>query len=143
MSDLSAFLAENVDREEITEMVVSKRMHNADGTPCLWQLKPITAKQDAAFRKKCTYQEPIPGKRGQFRERTDMDKYLSMVVAACVVFPNLNDAELQTSYGVMDASDLLMTMLKSGEYTDLLVKVQEINGFDETFEDKVEDVKNA
>jgi hypothetical protein len=33
-------------------------------------------------------------------------------------------------------------MLKPGEYADLLAKVQEINGFNESFEDKVEQAKN-
>ena len=143
MSDLSAFLAENVVKEEITEFVVSKRFLDSEGRPVAWKLKPVTAKMDASFRKSCTYQEPIPGKRGQYRERTDYDAYLTKLVAACVVFPNLNDSELQSSYGVMGAENLLTTMLKSGELSDLMYKVQEINGFENSFDDKVDEVKNA
>ncbi|MGO0915540.1 phage tail assembly chaperone [Clostridioides difficile] len=33
-------------------------------------------------------------------------------------------------------------MLTPGEYTDLSSEVGEVNGFDRTFEDKVEEAKN-
>ncbi|EQG32401.1 phage XkdN-like family protein [Clostridioides difficile DA00129] len=59
-----------------------------------------------------------------------------------IVFPDLHDAELQNSYGVMGAEELLTTMLTPGEYTDLSSEVGEVNGFDRTFEDKVEEAKN-
>ena len=42
----------------------------------------------------------------------------------------------------MGADKLLKTMLKPGEYQDLLKKIQEINGFDESMEDLVEEAKN-
>ena len=54
----------------------------------------------------------------------------------------MNDAELQNSYGVMGADALLKKMLKPGEYAAYLEKVQEINGFNETFDEKVEEAKN-
>ena len=60
----------------------------------------------------------------------------------CVVYPDLTDAELQNSYGVMGDDNLLKKMLKSGEYAALLNKVQEINGFDITTQDLVDEAKN-
>ena len=42
----------------------------------------------------------------------------------------------------MGADALLKTMLKPGEYQDLLKKVQEINGFDTGMDELVEEAKN-
>ena len=33
-------------------------------------------------------------------------------------------------------------MLTAGEYAEYLAKIQEVNGFDVSFEDKVEEAKN-
>ena len=71
----------------------------------------------------------------------DGSRYQVLVCAACTVFPNLNDSELQNSWGVMCAEDLLTNMLLSGELTEYAQKVFEINGF-ETEDELVEDAKN-
>jgi hypothetical protein len=64
------------------------------------------------------------------------------MTAASVAYPNLNDAELQNSYGVMGAEALLEAMLTAGEYITLSGKVAEINGFNESVEELVEEAKN-
>ena len=84
----------------------------------------------------------MPGKPGMYRQRVDTSEYQAKLMAAAVVTPNLNDAELQDSYGVMSAEELLKEMLDdAGEYTELAVKVQQISGFTTLAED-VEAVKN-
>ena len=56
--------------------------------------------------------------------------------------PDLHDAALQDSYGVMSPEELLKEMLDdAGEYADLAVKVQQISGFTSLAED-VETAKN-
>lgn len=94
------------------------------------------------MRKACTKRVPIPGKRNQFTLETDYNLYLGKLAAMCTAYPNLNDAELQNSYGVMGADALLKTMLTPGEYADYLTKIQEVNGFEITFEDAVDEAKN-
>ena len=59
-----------------------------------------------------------------------------------MVYPNLNDVELQDYYGVKDAEALLKTMLKPAEYTELKVRVNEVLGYDLSMEDEVEEAKN-
>lgn len=54
----------------------------------------------------------------------------------------MDDAELQNSYGVMGADALLKVMLTPGEYADYLTKIQEVNGFDISFDEKVDEAKN-
>lgn len=140
-NDLRAFMANNIEKDELTEIVVTKRI-KVKGEPVKWKIRTLTSFEDERIRKECTRKVPVQGKRNQRVPETDINEYIGKMVAACVVYPDLNDAELQNSYGVMSASDLLKTMLKPGEYSELTTKVQEINGFDVTMEELVDEAKN-
>lgn len=142
MSELKAFFAENVEKVEVTEYVVSERFKDAEGKPIAWKLKALSAGEEEAIRTDATRREQVPGKPGQYRERMDTNAYVRKIAVRTVVFPNLNDAELQASYDVMDAESLLQKMLLSGEMIHLTEKVTEVNKLAETFEDKVEEAKN-
>ena len=142
MSGLSAFLAQNVAEEETIKYVVSKRFKEDNGEPAEWELQSVTSEVDEDLRRSCTTRVPVSGKRGQYTQETDFEKYLGLLAARCVVSPNLNAAELQNSYRVMGADAVLKKMLKPGEYQDLLKKVQEINGFDTGLDEIVEEAKN-
>lgn len=142
MGNLSAFLAENAVKVENIKCIVSKRFVDEKGKPIPWEIQCITSDEDEALRKACTKRVPIPGKRNQFTMDTDYNLYLGKLAARCTVFPNLDDAELQNSYGVMGSDALLKRMLTSGEYAEFLTKVQEVNGFDVAFDEKVDEAKN-
>jgi hypothetical protein len=143
MSNLSAFLAQNVIKDDKIKYVASKRFLDQDKKPMEWELKSVTSAEDETLRKACTKKVPVPGKRGQFTQETDYNQYLGKLAADCTTFPNLNDVELQNSYGVMGADALLKTMLKPGEYADYLARVQEVNGFDTLMEELVDEAKNS
>ncbi|MEA4988924.1 MAG: phage portal protein [Anaerovorax sp.] len=140
MSNLDAFL--NPVKEENVKVVVSKRFVGEDKKPVEWELRALTGEEDEAIRKKCTRSVQVPGKRGQYTNETDINRYLGELAAACTVYPNLNDAALQKAYGVLGADSLLKTMLKAGEYAEYLEKVQKISGYDQTMEDLVDEAKN-
>jgi hypothetical protein len=140
MSNLSVFLAGNTV-DETTKVVVSNRFKEK-GKPVEWEIKAVDSDTDEMLRKECTKKVPIVGKRGQYTQETDTDKYLSKLCTHCVVFPNLNDAELQDSYKVKSADALLKKMLLPGEYMELKASVMEINGFDVSMEDKIDEAKN-
>jgi len=142
MNNLSAFLSQNAVKEENIKYAASKRFLGADKKPMEWEIKSITSDEDEKIRRDCTRKVQVPGKKGQFTQETDYNKYLGKLGAACTVFPNLNDQELQDSYGVMGSDLLLKAMLKPGEYADYLAKVQGANGFDQTMEDLVDEAKN-
>lgn len=139
---LTAFLAENAERVENVKCVVSERFKDADGKPIPWEIRAITSAEDETLRKACTKRVQVPGKKYQYQRETDYDMYLGKLAAACTVFPNLKDAELQNSYRVMGEEELLKKMLSAGEYAEYLVKVQEVCGFDRDFEDLVNEAKN-
>ena len=142
MGNLSCFLSQNAVKIENSKIVVSKRFLEK-GKPVEWEIRAITTEEEEALRKSCTKKVPVPGKRGQYTQETDFDLYLGKVAVACTGFPNLNDKELQDSYGVLSADALLKKMLTPGEYTEFQAKVQELNGFDTDFNDTVEEAKNS
>lgn len=139
MSGLSAFLAQNAIKAENEKHIISDRFVDEKGNPIPWEIRALTAEEDEALRKSCT--KKVRSK-GRITQETDYEEYMAKLIAASVVFPNLNDAELQKSYGVLGADKLVKKMLTSGEYIELLTKVQEINGFDKAMDDLVEEAKN-
>lgn len=142
MGNLNYFLSQNVLKAEHEKVVVSKRFIGADKKPVEWEIGPISSVEDEALRKECTKRVPVPGKRGQYNQETDYNKYLGMLAARCTIYPNLNDKELQDSYGAMGSDALLKAMLTAGEYAGYLEKIQQVNGFDSSAEEIVEEAKN-
>ncbi|GEM_PF-2744694 len=93
--------------------------------------------EDEALRRSCTKKVLVPGKRGQFTQEIDANKYLSLFAVSCTVYPNLNDVELQNGYGVMGTVSLLKKILHSGEYIAFLAEVQILNGFGSSVDELV------
>lgn len=143
MSNLNAFLSQNAIKPENVKKVISERFVGEDGKAVPWEFAAISAERDAEIRKACTKRVPIPGKKNMYQQETNRDEYLNIMNAESVVYPNLNDAALQDSYGVKSAPDLLKKMLISGEYSVLTQIVSEINGYDVTLADKVDEAKNS
>lgn len=141
-TDFKSFLKQNAIQPESVKFAVSKRFVDGKGNPLEWEICPVTSKQDERIRKDCTREVPIPGKRGQKDLKVDTDAYLLKLCTSCIISPNLNEVELQDSYGAKDAGELLQSMLLAGEYTDLKNKVVEVNGFDVGFEELEEEAKN-
>lgn len=139
---LSDFFAENALPVENIKFVASKRFLDANKNPIPWEIKTITGTEDEALRKSCAKRVPVPGKKNQYQKETDYDQYLGKLAVACTVFPNLNNKELQESYKVYGADALLKTMLTPGEYAEYLTKIQEVCGFDTSFQDEVDEAKN-
>ena len=139
--DLSAFLAQNVKRVENVFFPASSRIVDEKGNPIPWEISCITATENAKIRKSCMTTVPVPGKRGQYTQEFNPQLYLAKVCVGTTVFPNLQDTELQDSYGVMSAEELITTMLTPGEFEDYSTKVMQVNGFDSDT-DLVEEAKN-
>ncbi|MCK1998927.1 phage portal protein [Psychrobacillus psychrodurans] len=142
MSNLTAFLSQNAIKVENVKYVASKRFVDENGKPVEWEIASITSDEDELLRKTCTKRIPVPGKRNAFMPDTDFNAYITKQAVKCTLFPNLNDVELQNSYGVMGGEALLKVMLTPGEYADYVAKVQEVNGFNVPLEDAVEEAKN-
>ena len=118
-------------------------MLDENGKPLLWTIKPLTTKENEDIRESCTYEVPVKGKPNMFRPKVNTNQYLAKMIVASVVEPNLNNAELQDSYGVKKPEDLLKEMIDDpGEYNEFAMFIQQFNGFNININDKVEEVKN-
>lgn len=134
-NNLVAFLAENAIKAENIKYVASKRFIGADKQPVEWELRVLTSEEDEAIKKSCKKKVFIAGTRDAKIE-LDSDKYAEELICACVVYPNLHDAALQESYGVIGAAQLVRKMLTPGEYTDLYLMASQANGFEVGMDDK-------
>lgn len=139
---LSAFLAQNAVPVEHVKYIVSERFLDEKKRPIEWEIKALSEAENEGLRKACATRVPVPGRKNLYQKDTDYDKYLGKLAAACTVYPDLNNEELQNSYKVMGAENLLKAMLTNGEYAAYLEKVQEICGFDRTLQDEVDEAKN-
>lgn len=140
MSDLSSFFAQNAEQEEFEEVAVSERFKNSNGEAIKWKIRTMSEAENEEIRKSSTI--VTKGKNGTRSSETKPEIYLGKLAASSVVFPNLKDAELQKSYGVLGEENLLKKMLLAGEYAALIQTVQSINGFDRDINEDVETVKN-
>lgn len=143
MSKFAKFMKANKTVKENEMRPVTKSLCDENGKPLEWEFKHITSKEMENIRESCTVEVPVKGKPNMFRPKTKTSLYIQKMIAASVVTPDLYDAELQDSYGVKTPEDLLLEMVDDpGEYNDLAVYVQRFQGFNESFEDKVEEAKN-
>lgn len=113
-SKFSAFMAQNVEKIENKKVIVSERFKE-NGKPVEWEIRAITEDENQALQRKAYVNVPVTGQRGAYTREMDQVKYTSMMLAASVVFPDLNDAELQDSYGVKTPDELLKKMLIPSE----------------------------
>lgn len=143
MKNLTAFFAENALKKENVKYIASQRFIDPETKePMEWELQSVTSEEDEEIRKSCMKTVQVIGKKNQYERELNMDKYLATLAVRCVVFPDLHNAQLQDSYHVKGADALLKKMLLAGEYADLLVQVQNICGFTETFDELVDEAKN-
>ena len=139
---LTAFLSQNAKKVDNVTYVASNRFVDPETNKSVpWEICCITAAENVALRKSCMHRIQVPGQKGQFTQDFDANAYLAKVAVRCTVFPNLNDAELQKSYGVMGAEQLITTMLTPAEFEDYSTKVLQANGFQST-DEMIEEAKN-
>lgn len=137
MAALAAFLKQNKKVSENIKFAASKNFVDENGNPIEWTLRPMTSKAAENIRKECQ----SFGKGGKVS--VDSAKFNRMVASYCTVEPNLHDAELQDSYGVMGAEDLIIEMLDNdGEYQAYVKKCMEISGYNQTDMELVDEAKN-
>lgn len=142
MSNFSKFMKANKIQKQNVMHPVTKSLVDEKGEPLLWEIKPLTTKENETIRESCTIEVPVKGKPNMYRPKVDMNKYQTKLICAAVVSPDLNNAELQNSYGVMSAEELIKEMVDDpAEYTDLMVFVQQLSGF-KTLQEEVDEAKN-
>ena len=136
-TNISDFLLENVGSPIEKRKVHLKRFKSDFEIQCLTALVTDVLGKQASRR--------ITNKRThQIEQQTDQDKFNGLILTHSVVFPDLDNAELQTSYGCPgDPEKLLKKMLTIGEYNQLSQAVMDLSGLnDEDPDELVEEAKN-
>lgn len=143
MSKFSRFMKENKVKRENGTYAPTVTMTDENGKPLTWEFRHITSKENEDLRDSCTLEVPVTGKPNLFRPKLDTSKYLSKMIVAATVYPDLYDKKLQDSYGCMTPEELLFAMVDdAGEYQEFTVWMQQFQGFNKTLEDKVDAAKN-
>lgn len=139
--NFKAFMAENAIKYNEVEYVASERFVDENGKPIPWRFRILTEAESQKIRAKCK-KRVTDARTRQTSIETDNEKYNDLMIEQCVIYPNLNDAALQESYGAVGAAELARTMLLPGEYADLSMAITEANSFDSGMADKIKRVKN-
>lgn len=114
-----------------------------DGKPLEWEFKQLKSRENEILRESCSTEVQVTGKPNLFRPKLNTSLYLSKMIVASTVYPDLYDSELQDSYGVKTPEDLVYAMVdNAGEYQELAAWVQKFQGFTKSFEEKVNEAKN-
>ncbi len=143
MSKFSRFMKNNKAEKKNGFYAPTKSLCDENGKPLEWEFRHITSKENEDLREECTVEVQVTGKPNLFRPRLRSSLYVRRMIAASVVAPDLYDKELQDSYGVATPEELLLAMVDDpGEYNDLASFVQGFQGFNVSFEDKVDEAKN-
>ena len=143
MSKFAKFMKANKAVKENEFYPATKSLCDENGSPLKWEFRHISSRENEEIRENSTIDVPVKGKPNMYRPKLNSSLYIRRMIAASVVVPDLYDKELQDSYGVQTPEDLLMAMVDDpGEYNDLGVFVQKFQGFNVSFEDKVDDAKN-
>lgn len=132
MDNIKYFLKSNKKQRKNEFFPITNDLVDGDGNVLEWELKPLTTDEIEALRIEVT-------KKGNY----DQNKYIRKLICSSVIVPNLNNIQLQDSYGVKSAEELITKILDCpGDYYKLVEKVLKLSKLDETFADKIAEAKN-
>ena len=139
MSGLSMYFKKNKVARENLVIAPTKSLLDEKGEPVKFTFRPISTKENDDIRDRCS-KISVVGKKTQ--TKVENSKYMKCLLATSCVEPNLNDKELQDSYGVKSAEELICEIIDNpGEYDDLCIAVMEYNGFTRE-ENPIDEAKN-
>lgn len=138
--DLDIFLNRNRIKKENVFYEASS-FFEENGKKVKWQIRALSGSEEEKIREMCIKQ--VQKRNGGYSEELDYSRYLGKLAAASTVYPDLYSEELQNSYGVMGEDALLKEMLTAGEYIAYIKKVKEVNGFNISEREIVDEAKNS
>ena len=143
MSGIALFLKKNKIQKKNAKYAATKSLCDENGNPLEWEIRAISTIENEKLRESCTVEVQVPGKPNLFRPKILSGKYVAAMLAASVVYPDLQNKELQDSYGAMTPEELIQLMVDDPvEYNDFAEFVQNFSGLDSTMQDKIDEAKN-
>ncbi len=143
MSGLRKFLyGEEKETAEI-KYPATKKFLGENGKPLEWVLKTLSKEELENIQSESMKKLILEGEEGHIGYVFDSNVYILKLITKSVVFPNLKDLELQSSYGVDSEEALLKQLVDSpAEYKRFCEFVEELNEDEKTFEEEVEEIKD-
>ena len=143
-SKFSQFMRENKLAQPNLFYAPTASLLDENGEPLKWEFRRISSEQNSRLRDECLINEPNPKNPKAFIRTLKTAKYFEKMIVASTVFPDLYDSGLQDSYGVNTPEKLLYALVDDpGEFDRLVRFVQQLNGMDESFGDKIDQAKNS
>jgi len=140
---MSRFFKKNKVVKENTFFAATKSLLDEIGKPLMWEIRPLTTKEDEKIRDSSTMEIQIPGKPGVYRNKVNTSAYIAKLIVASVVDPDLYNAELQDNYEVKTPEDLVKEIIDDpGEYIAFAGFIQNFNGFNVTLQEEIDEIKN-
>ena len=141
--DFELFMKKNkVENNATTKYAPTKSLVGKDGKPLEWTFKKITSKENELIKEKAIQEVPIEGKKNQYRPKLNTSKYMTDLIIASTVEPDLKNKTLQDSYGVMGEEALLYAMVDDmNEFSKLEQFIQSFLGMT-SLDEEVEEAKN-
>lgn len=130
--DLRAYMQPPVVNETKT-VYPSKRLKGADGKPAPFVIRVIDQETNNKLIKQATEKKKM---NGRLVETLNNEKYGNLLIQACVVEPDLKNAELCSYYKTMNPVDTINRMLSVGEYNRLVREIKLLNEIDELTDDE-------
>lgn len=130
--DLRAYMQPPVVNETKT-VYPSKRLKGADGKPAPFVIRVIDQETNNKLIKQATEKKKA---NGRLVETLNSEKYGNLLIQACVVEPDLKNAELCAFYETVNPVDTINRMLSVGEYNRLVREIKLLNEIDELADDE-------
>lgn len=132
MSTIKSFLKQNKKHSENIKLKLDSFEEEIE-------LRIITGREYDRIQDKCYVNRA--GLKGRQEPKLDMAKFNNLLCSASMVVPDLQDAELQASYGVVGEQDLYGEMFTFAEHLKILNAITSTSGFND-FNELVDEAKN-
>ena len=136
MTALTDFLLANPVNTIEKEVIVSKRIKDAEGNLLKFKVKPMLNEQYLEYQNQCL----VPKKGGKID--FNAKRFNQLVILNHTVEPNFRNAELIQQAGCTTPEQLLNKFVLAGEIQVLSEQIREISGFADSLDELVDEVKN-
>jgi len=139
--DMSFFMPDKALQVNEEEVIVSKRYVDADGKPIPFIMKAIPTEKIEEIEDQCM--KPKYQKGRKVGETLDTSRFYARIAIESTLYPDFKSEELRTAYKTEDPVEVAKRVLSvGGEYSAWIEAALRINGFDDEFDDLVEEAKN-
>ena len=139
-AELELFFKKNHKNTENVKLAVTADLCDKDGKPLEWEIRKLNTREVQALTKECVTTRQV-GKK--LVPTVDDELFSKKMMAESVVFPDLNNADLQDSYGVKTPEALIVEMISTpGDFMAFAEFLMNLNNINKTLEERVNEAKN-